>query len=91
MMGRENARLKEEPSAKGRKTTSSMLMQALSRQRMAGVLHSQDMCEAHLYHNANTSRYGEGGVKPPELRSDGVFSDASVKEDANMWLDGSEY
>lgn len=36
------------------------------------MLHSQETCEAHINDNGNTSSYGEGGIKPPELRSDGV-------------------
>ena len=59
------------------------------------MLHSQGAREAHPYDNENTSRRGRGGSKTAELRSEevesaGVESDASGKDQVDVWSEGSE-
>ena len=59
------------------------------------VLHSIETREAHLYDNGNTSRRVRGGPKTAELRSEevepaGVESDASRKDQADVWSEGSD-
>ena len=55
----------------------------------------QGMREAHLYDNGNTMRCRKGGQKTAELRSEEVEpdeaeSDASGKDQANVWSQGIE-
>ena len=59
------------------------------------VLHSIGTREAHLYDNGNTSRRVSRGPKTAELRSEevepaGVESDASRKDQADVWSEGSD-
>ena len=59
------------------------------------MLHSQGTREAHRYDNWNTSRRGRGGSKTAELRSEevdpaGVESDASGKDQVDVWSEGSD-
>ena len=59
------------------------------------MLHSQGMREAHRYDNGNTSRRERGGSKTAELRSEevepaGVESDASGKDQVDVWSEGSD-
>ena len=59
------------------------------------MLHSLGTREAHRYDNGNTSRRGRGGLKTTELRSEelepaGVESDASGKNQVDVWSKGSD-
>ena len=59
------------------------------------MLHSQRTRVAHLYDNENTSSRGRGGEKNAELRSEEVKparveSDASRKDQADVWSEGSD-
>ena len=59
------------------------------------VLHSQGTREAHRYGYGNTSRRGREESKTAELRSEevepaGVESDASGKDQVDVWSEGSD-
>ena len=60
------------------------------------MLYSQGTPEAHRYNTGNTSRRGRSGIKTAELRSEevepaGVESDASGKDQVDVWFEGSDF